>query len=188
MATGDGPNRRRRRNLIRTASVHHRRVVIVPMPTWYLDCRGSHNRNYATCAARNMPYSLAVYSAATWPRAKSLRWDRLGNIVSGTICETSSWLLGGKSSSAKNRLLLAGGIGCDATGEKEWNPNPELLVATGWGLGRISFARSAAEAPRVAWMVTDDEELPAASERAETRSAVSAWVAIYCFADSLVKI
>ncbi len=56
-----------------TATVHHRRVVIVPTPTWYLERRGSHNRNYATCAARNMPYSLAVYAAAALPQEKLLR-------------------------------------------------------------------------------------------------------------------
>jgi hypothetical protein len=70
--------------------------------------------------------------------------------------------------------LLAGGMEFVATGEKKRNLNPELLVATGVGMGRTSFARSAAEAPRVARMGADDAELPAASERAETRSAGSA--------------
>ena len=59
---------------------------------------------------------------------------RIGNLASGTISPTSSWLLGGKSSSAKNRLLLlAGGTDCDATGEKGRNPRLELLVAIGRG-------------------------------------------------------
>jgi hypothetical protein len=53
------------------AAVHHRRVVTVPTPTWYLERRGSHNRNYATCAARNMPYSLAVYLAKSLRRGDS---------------------------------------------------------------------------------------------------------------------
>ena len=54
------------------ATVHHRRVVVGPTPTWYQERQGSHNRNYATCAARNTPYSLTVYSAAASPRAESL--------------------------------------------------------------------------------------------------------------------
>ena len=45
------------------ATVHHRRVVTVPTPTWYLERQGSHIRKDATSAARNMPYLLAVYSA-----------------------------------------------------------------------------------------------------------------------------
>ena len=83
-------------------------------------------------------------------------------------------MLGGKSSSVKKRLLLAGGPGFDATGEKERNPNPELLVATGTGRDGTSFVRSAAEAPRVARMGADDELLPVASARAGTTSAASA--------------
>ena len=62
----------------------------------------------------------------------------------------------------------------DASGEKERNPNPELLVATGTGMDGTSFARSAAEAPRVTRMGADDVLLPAASERAGTTSAASA--------------
>jgi hypothetical protein len=42
------------------ATVHHRRVVTAPTPTWYLERQGSHNRKDTTCAARNMPYSLAL--------------------------------------------------------------------------------------------------------------------------------
>ena len=58
-----------------------------------------------------------------------------------------------------------------------------LLVATGWESWTISFARSTAEAPpRVAWIGADDELLLAASDNnAETRSAVSAWVAALLF-------
>jgi hypothetical protein len=75
----------------------------------------------------------------------------------------------------------------DATGEKERNPNPELLVAAGGGLGKISFARSAAEAPRVAWLGADDEELPAASERAEPDPLLPLETRFYWCADSLEK-
>ena len=81
--------------------------------------------------------------------------------------ELITWLL-------LERLLLAGGTEFNATGEKERNPNPELLVATGTGMDIASFMRSAAEAPRVARIGADDEPLPTASERAETASAASA--------------
>ena len=46
------------------ATVHHRRVVVGPTLRWYQERQGSHNRKDATCAARNMPHSLAEYSAA----------------------------------------------------------------------------------------------------------------------------
>ena len=55
------------------ATVHHRQVVVGPTPTWYQERRGSQNRNYATCAARNTPYSLAENLTATLPRAIPLR-------------------------------------------------------------------------------------------------------------------
>jgi hypothetical protein len=129
---------------------------------------------------RRIHLQCSVFSGSV-TSGRTIAPGRLGNIISGMVCKTSSWLLGGKSSSDKNKLMLDGGIDCDATGEKERNPNPGLLVATGWGLEIISFARSAAEAPSVAWTGADDEELPAASERAATRSAVSAWVAILLF-------
>ena len=75
-------------------------------------------------------FTCSVFSGSV-TSGKIIAPGRLGKNVPGTICETSSLLLGGKSSSAKNRLLLAGGIDCDTTGEKERNPNPALLVATG---------------------------------------------------------
>ena len=58
------------------ATVHHRRVVTVPTPTWYLERRGFSQqklRNARSMPYSLMPYSLAVYSAAALPRAKSLR-------------------------------------------------------------------------------------------------------------------
>ena len=55
------------------ATVHHRRVVIVPTPTWYRERRGSHNRNCVACVAKNTQYSPAAYLAAPLSRAVSLR-------------------------------------------------------------------------------------------------------------------
>ena len=166
-----------------TATVHHQRVVTGPTPPWYRERRGSHSRMFAMCEARNdyAVFTCSVDSGNNITSSSSITPGVPGNIVSATtICGTSSWLLGGKSSSVKNTLLLAGGSDYDAIGEKERNPSPVLLVATGWESWIISFARSAAEVTRVAWIGADDDELllVAASDNAETRSAVSAWVAI----------
>ena len=60
------------------ATVHHRRVVTVPTPTWYRERQGSHNRKSVTCGARNTQYSSALYSAATLPQAVS---SRLGEMA-----------------------------------------------------------------------------------------------------------
>ena len=67
-----------------TATVHHRRVVTVPTPTWYLERQGSHNRSkeYAV-------FTCSVFSGSV-TSGKIIAPGRLSNIVSGTICETSS--------------------------------------------------------------------------------------------------
>ena len=157
------------------ATVHHRRAVTVPTPTWYLERRGSHNRNYATCAARNMPYSLAVYSAAALPRAKSLRrGDSATSAPARFARRRADYSEVSHRPPRKGCCWLA-----------EWNSTPlrrksETLIlscwsppAEDWEGFRSREARRSSTA-RVAWMGADDEELPAASGRAETRSAVSA--------------
>ena len=89
---------------------------------------------FATCEARNVLCSLAAWTVVTLLLAVALR---PGDPTSTSYLRPRfaephvDYLEVSKSSSVKNTLLLAGGIDCDAIGEKERNPSPMLLVATG---------------------------------------------------------